>query len=90
MIVSGVEEGTAHGFEFFDLFEKDVLGKLKVIGETGKTEEFCGTAVNQFTGQRCFILCQESTTADASILFSHGRAPESKDTASYRGRGQWG
>ena len=51
-----VEEGAAHGFEFVDLFEKDVLGKLEMVCETGKTEEFRGTAVNQFAGQCCFIL----------------------------------
>ena len=53
---SVVKQGTSHGFEFFDLFEKDVLGKLEMVCEAGKTEEFCGTAVNQFTGQCCFIL----------------------------------
>ena len=51
-----IEKGAAHGFEFFDLFEKDVLGKLEMVCETGKTEEFRGTAVNQFAGQCCFIL----------------------------------
>ena len=84
-----VEKGAAHGFEFFDLFEKDVLGKLKVISEAGKAEEFRGTAVDQFPGQSCFILCQERAAADAFILFSHGQAPGSKDRASYHGRELW-
>jgi len=87
---SGVEQGTAHGFEFFYLFPKNFFGKLEMPCETGKTEEFCGTAVNQLPGQRCFILCQEGAAADAFILFSHGQAPGNRDTASYRGRGQWG
>ena len=54
--ILGFKQGAAHGFEFFDLFEKDVLGKLEMVCETGKTEEFRGTAVNQFAGQCCFIL----------------------------------
>ena len=53
---SEVKQSASHGFEFFDLFAKDVLGKLEMGRKAGKTEEFCGTAVNQFTGQRCFIL----------------------------------
>ena len=53
---SVVKQGTSHGFEFFDLFEKDVLGNLEMGRKAGKTEEFCGTTVNQFTGQRWFIL----------------------------------
>ena len=84
-----VEKGTSHGFEFFDLFAKDVLGKLEMGRKAGKTEEFCGTTVNQFPGQRCFILCQENTAANASVLISHGQAPGSKDRASYHGRKLW-
>ena len=87
--LSGVKKSTAHGFEFFDLFAKDVLGKLEMGRKAGKTEEFCGTTVNQFPGQRCFILCQENTAANASILISHGQAPGSKDRASYHGRELW-
>ena len=86
---SVVKQGTAHGFEFFDLFAKDVLGNLEMGRKAGKTEEFCGTTVNQFPGQRCFILCQEDTAANASILISHGQAPGSKDRASYHGRELW-
>ena len=85
-----VEKGTSHGFEFFDLFAKDVLGKLKVIRETGKTEEFCGTAVDQLPGEGGFVLRQNSAAADAFFRFSHGQAPGSRDTVSYHGLEQSG
>lgn len=51
-----VEEGAAHGLEFLYLFAENVFGETEMISEAGKTEEFCGAAVDQFPSEGCFIL----------------------------------
>ena len=80
---SGVKQGTAHGFEFTDFFTEYVFCDLKMIRKTFQTEILCCTAVDQFSGERFFIVCEMNSAAHAKIRIIHGKAPGNTDTVSY-------